>query len=208
MRSSLLSVAAAAVWLAASGSALQACEGGKTLFEDHFDRLEPTWGKTDESFYVKDGQLLVLPDPDQAYYAFNESGFYDDVTYCVTVVAVNADLAGDSFGGLIFWGVDNDNYYSLSITADGYAAVFRRNKGKMAAQIAWAKFAAIEKGDGASNELSVVTKGKRATVYVNGSRFGQINGQPPKDGWQFGVRAASPKNSRATYGFDDARVAE
>lgn len=202
MRASWFAAGAAAVWLAVGGVA-QACEGSKTVFADQFDRLDLTWGDAGDSFYVNGGHLTVIPSPDQAYYAFNNSGYYDDIDLCVDVLSVNADLSGDSFAGLIFWGVDKDNYYSFVITADGYAAAFRRQKGKSLTQVDWTEFDAIKKGADMANQLRVVTKGNSATLYVNGKEFKQINGQPPEDGWLFGVRAASPKNSKATYGFDN-----
>jgi len=206
MRASFLAAGAAALLLVVNVSSGLACEGSKTLFEDTFDRLDPTWGVEDESFFVQNGQLHILPSPDQAYYAFNNSGYYDDVDYCVDVIAVNADLAGDSYAGEIFWGIDKDNYYSFLITADGYAAVFRRQKGKTLSQVDWEQLSAIKTGADAVNQLRVVTKGNQATLYVNGTEFRTITGQPPEDGWQFGVRAASPKNSKATYGFDNVKL--
>ena len=208
MRSSLLVSGMAALWLAVGGTAVQACEGDKTLFEDSFDTLDPTWGAESNSFSVKDGQLRILPDPDQAYYSFSNFGFFDDVDYCASVISVNADLSGASFAGLIFWGVDSDNYYSFVITADGFAAVFRRQKGKSLTQVDWTKFDAIEKGEDANNQVRVLIKGKTATLYVNGTKFRQVTGKPPDNGWQFGLRAASPKNSRATYGFDDIKLTQ
>ena len=206
MRASSFAAGAVALLLVLQASSGQACEGGKTLFEDGFDRLDPTWGQTDESFYVSDGRLLILPNPDQAYYAFNNSGYYDAVDYCADVIAVNADLSGDSYAGLIFWGIDKDNYYSFLVTADGYASVFRRQKGKTLSQVEWAKFDAVKTGADAVNQLRVVTSGSQAKLYVNGTEFQTISGQPPEDGWQFGVRAASPKNSKATYGFDNVKL--
>ena len=206
MRASSLAAGAAAGFLVLNATAGQACEGSKTLFEDGFDRLDPTWGQADDSFYVKDGRLFILPNPDQAYYAFNNSGYYDIVDYCVDVIAVNADLSGDSYAGQIFWGIDKDNYYSFLVTADGYAAVFRRQKGKTLSQVDWVEFSGIKTGADAVNQLRVVTSGTQAKLYVNGSEFQTITGQPPEDGWQFGVRAASPKNSKATYGFDNVEL--
>lgn len=204
MRAYSLAAGAAALVLMAS-SAL-ACQGPKVLFEDTFDRLDPTWGVEDDAFFIKNGELNILPNPDQAYYAFNNSGYYDDVDYCVDVIAINADLAGDSYAGEIFWGIDKDNYYSFLVTADGFASVFRRQKGKTLSQVDWEKFDAVKTGADAVNQLRVVTQGNKATLYVNGAEFRTITGQPPDDGWQFGVRAASPKNSKATYGFDNVKI--
>jgi hypothetical protein len=206
MRASIMAAGAAALLLVVNASSGFACEGSKTLFEDTFDRLDPTWGVEDDSFFVQNGELRILPNPDQAYYAFNNSGYYDDVDFCVDVIAVNADLAGDSYAGEIFWGIDKDNYYSFLVTADGYASVFRRQKGKTLSQVDWEQFSAIKTGADAVNQLRIVTKGNQATLYVNGTEFRTITGQPPEDGWQFGVRAASPKSSKATYGFDNVKL--
>jgi hypothetical protein len=206
MRGSILVAGAAALWLASIAAPALACEGSKVLYEDPFDRLDPTWGEEDDAFHIDRGKLVILPDPDQAYYAFNNSGYYTDIDLCADVIAVNADLSGDSYAGVIFWGTDKDNYYSVLITADGYASVFRRQKGKSLSQVDWVQFEGIQKGAEAVNTIRVVTKGNEATFYINGKKFETITGQPPEDGWQFGLRAASPKNSKATYGFDNVKL--
>ena len=208
MRASWLAAGAAAVWFVVAGVAAQAaiCQGGKTLWADSFDRLDPTWGDADNQFYVDNGVLDVIPHADQAYYGFNNSAYYLDADYCVDVLAIKVDLKGDSYAGAIFWGIDKENYFSFLITADGWAAVFRRQKSESQTLIDWQKFSAIKKGTGAVNRVGVVTRGSRATFYVNGTKFKSITGQPPDNGWLFGVRAASPKNWEATYGFDNVKV--
>src|SRR5690606_1560127 len=131
---------------------------------------------------------------------------YDDIDYCLSVTPKKADPDGDSFAGPIFWASDYDNYYSVLIAAEGSIGVFRRQRGKTLPQVNWADFAALKEGNGAVNEVRVVTQGNHATIFVNGQKYRTIKGQPPSVGQQIGVRATSPKNDRAIFTFDNIKA--
>ena len=66
--------------------------------------------------------------------------------------------------------------------------------------------AALHAGDGATNQLRVVTKGSLASLYVNGEKFKDISGQPPEKGQEIGLIAYSPKKGPATYAFDNVKI--
>jgi len=190
---------------APAGVAL-ACQGSQTLFEDTFETLAPTWGGTDDAFFIEDDRLTIMPDYDEYYSALSTMGTYADIDFCTKLSPIKADPEGNSFAGLMFWAIDYDNYYYIVITAEQSIGVFRRQRGRVLPQLRWAKFDALQPGNGAENELRVVTVGNTATIYVNGQRYGAIKGQPPGDGQQIGVRATSPRNDRAVWAFDDVKV--
>ena len=124
------------------------------------------------------------------------------------IYSVNADPAGNSFAGVMFWATDYDNYYYALIAGDGAVGIFRRQRGKTLKQTDWTVFDAANKGKEAVNELRVVTIGKEASVYVNGKLFKTMKGQPPENGQEIGVRATSSKGEKAIYAFDDIKVTE
>jgi hypothetical protein len=195
------------IW-ALAGASAHACEGTDVLFEDNFESLDTTWGDADDSFYVKDGRLVITPDLDKYYAALNTAGVYDDIDYCVRLYSLKADPKGNTFAGVVFWATDYDNYYYALIAGDGAVAIFRRQRGKVLQQVDWTPFGAVKKGDDAVNNLRVVTVGKRASIYVNGQLFREVTGQPPPNGQEIGVRAISAKNLKAVYAFDDIKITE
>jgi hypothetical protein len=189
-----------------SAEVAMACQGSPVLFEDSFAALDPTWGNAEDAFFLEDGQLTIMPGYDEYYSALNTIGTYEDIDLCFNLEAIKADPEGNSFAGLIWWAIDYDNYYYVVVTAEQSIGVFRRQRGRVLPQLRWTTFDALKPGNGAVNELRVVTVGNAATIYVNGREYGTIKGQPPSDGQQIGVRATSPRNDRAVWGFDDFRI--
>jgi len=64
----------------------------------------------------------------------------------------------------------------------------------------------IEKGATVINEIRVITKGKTAKLFINGTPFRDVKGQPPKDGSLIGLLACSPNNASAHMAFDNLVV--
>lgn len=206
MRKWMVALLAAAAWTVA-GVAAQACQSKTLVYEDTFERFEPTWGSEDFDYYVEDGKLLVDAYEDLETAVFNQfSYYYDSADICVTVTNTDVKKSDDTTASIVFWVVDYDNYYACLIDPQGQAAIFRVQKGKLLFQVKWTKFDAVKKGEGATNDLRVLVKGKSATFFVNGKQFRQFNGVPPKDGWTVGVRAFGAGDDGVTYAFDDFKV--
>lgn len=193
--------------LAATGTAA-ACGDGKVLFSDDFATFQTTWGKSSNELFVEGGHLVMKPKADYTLWAPNTAGIYEDMDLCSQVTTVDPVDAGNSFVGLVFWYVDDSNYYSLEIDGDGYASIWRRQNGRWLAQLDWTKSDLLKPGNGAVNELRVVTKGNVASYYLNGKLFKEGMGVPPDDGQQVGIIASSPKQGVATYSFADFKVSE
>jgi hypothetical protein len=202
----LTACAAGLVLVAGITGAALGCEGSQVLYEDKFDDLASTWGPADDSFFIQDGRLTITPGYDEYYSALNTMGLYDDIDLCGEITAVKADPDGNSFAGLIFWAIDYDNYYYLMITAEGSLGVFRRQRGRVLPQLRWGSVDTLKQGNGAVNELRIVTVGNLASIFVNGQFYASFKGQPPADGQQIGVRATSPRNDRGVWAFDDLKI--
>ncbi len=196
---------AAAIWLGGFGTA-SACQGTAILFQDSFDRLQPTWGEESDSFKVVDSQLEVSPAADSYHWSANSANLYDDIDMCVTMITIGEGDPVEAKAGLIFWYVDVNNFYVFELAPNGKASVQRRQRGKWLAQVDWRDAAGANKGDGAINELRVTTVGSLATFYVNGTQFEELEGSPPENGQQIGLFAASPPGGPARFGFDNLKV--
>jgi hypothetical protein len=74
--------------------------------------------------------------------------------------------------------------------------------------IAWQESDAIKKGEGAENQVKVVTKGNQATVLINGQEVIRLNGQPPQGGSLIGVKAASGPDGANTVAFANLQISQ
>jgi regulation of enolase protein 1 (concanavalin A-like superfamily) len=173
----------------------------KTLMHDQFDELAASWG-TFENYHVEGGKLVIKPPAGYNTPTINTASLYDDVDICVDMTVPPPKVKGNC-GGIIFWAVDYDNYYSLQVDTDGNAAVWRRQKAKWLNQIAWQPFAAVRAAANQVNSLRVVTSGSTARMYVNGQLFKELPGQPPKGGSEIGLLACSPNEESATVYLDN-----
>jgi hypothetical protein len=201
---------ATAMLVLVGAAAAQACEGKRVLFEDRFDEneLQSTWDGSPDEVKLQDGRMIVTTKPDWTVWVPNTASLYDDIDMCVDVTTVQAVDPATNRVGLVFWYTDDKNFYTLETDASGNASVWRKQRGKWLEQVSWAKEPALHTGDGATNQLRVVTKGNAATVYINGEKFKDITGQPPDNGQEIGVIAYSPKKGAATYAFANVKITQ
>ncbi len=199
-------IVALLAWFGACDVAFAACQGSTILYQDSFDRLQPTWGTETDSFKVVNSQLEVQPPADTYYWSANSANLYDDIDMCVTMTTIAQVDPLESKAGVVFWYGDANNFYVFELAPNGKASVWRRQRGKWLAQVEWRDAESANQGDGAINELQVTTIGSKATFYVNGQKFEELEGSPPDNGQQIGIFAASPPTGVATFGFDNLSV--
>jgi hypothetical protein len=199
---------ATAVLVLVGAGAAQACEGKKVLFEDQFNELQSTWGSSPDVVKVEGGRMVVSSKAARSAWLPNSAAVYDDIDMCVDVTTVEAVDPKTNSVGLIFWYADDKDFYAVETDASGNASIWRQQRGKWLKQVAWTKVPSLHIGDGATNQLRLVTKGSLATVYMNGEKFRDINGQPPEKGQEIGLIAYSPKKGPATYAFGNVKVTQ
>ena len=199
---------ALAIALLASVSVAQACQGPTVLFQDDFSSLEPTWGSASNEVGVADHHMVLKPEANFTLWVPNTASLYDDVDVCADFTSVAAVDADHSYAGLIFWYVDDDNFYAFEYAANGNASAWRRQRGRWLKQVDWQGVPSLKPNDGATNQLRVVTAGTKATFYVNGNEFSSIKGALPSNGQQVGLIASSPQNAVATYSIANFKVTE
>jgi YD repeat-containing protein len=188
--------------------AANACQGQNVLFEDNFDKLDPTWGEATSEIGVENHQLVLKPEANFSLWVPSNAGVYDDIDFCADFTTVEAVNADSSYAGLIFWYTDDDNFYAFEYDANGKASVWRRQRGRWLKQVFWQPADGLKPNDGATNQLRVVTVGNQASFYVNGNQFSALKGTPPDNGQQIGMIASSPESAVATYAIGNVKVTE
>jgi hypothetical protein len=174
------------------------------LFEDTFTAVDPSLALETGS-QVKDGKMVIALTANTWVRYLYQVGFFTDAD--ITLTASNT--VGDSLGacdlGIVFWGIDNNNFYTAAIQADGSCSIFRFTGGRWLTPANVPPPLGVHKGIGTANLLRVVTKGNRATFYVNGTQVTAITGMPPAGGGLVGIYAQS-NNSASTWTAQDLKV--
>jgi hypothetical protein len=190
--------------LSVTKSAL-ACKGSQVLFQDNFATLDPAWGNSSQNLSVNNGKLVLQPNLNAGFVALNQANLYNDVDACIKMSMAKSDDPAWG-GGLVFWAKDNSNYYTLLMSGDGQFSIRRYVSDRALTPVDWRESASIKKGIGQVNELRVVTRGNRATAYINDTEVITFNGQPPDGGSLIGVKASSAEKSQIVWEFSDLKI--
>jgi hypothetical protein len=171
----------AALMVVGAANAALACQGSKVLFEDKFDTADPTWGPESDKFKISGGQAVVRPPGGQYFWAWNTGSLFDDADACYS--ATMLDKASDptlSYGGLMFWVADNDNFYTFITASNGYFKVGRYVSGNWVTDpIGWTVSPALKQGPNVTNSVRVKFEGSQVTAEINGTKVISFKAQPP-----------------------------
>jgi hypothetical protein len=198
-----LAMAMAVVLLAVSVSL-----AGKVLFEDKFTSLDPSWGAPGPIMDVKDGKLIITPKVNTTQTILNQAEVYPndfEATFAMSYVKAPAPTWGS---GLVFWARDYSQYYAVLINVEGWFGIQRNVNGRYLLPVAWRESDAIKKGLGAENQVKVVTKDKKATVFINGKEVISFSGQPPQGGTLVGFKVASGPEGSNTVAFSNFQLVQ
>lgn len=176
------------------------------LYEDKFTSMDPGWGAPDKNFDIKDGKMTVQPNAKETYTAIYEGNIFpNDMDASINLKFVKAK--DPTWGaGLLFWSSGMKNFYGLLVNANGWYTIQRRMGDRFINPVSWQQSDAIKKGTGVDNQLRIVTKGDKATVFINGKELITFTGTPPEGGSQIGIRAASGDEEPNVIEFTDLKV--
>jgi hypothetical protein len=166
-----------------------ACGSGELLFEEKFATLDPAWGfsETDESRTNGADGLTYKLKPNDSRFLLNQASLYDDYEVCVTFTTETPEKAG-TYVAVDIWGVDAKNVYEVDILpASGNYSVYRFQNNKLLKPVPLRKHDSINVGTKVTNELSVVVKGSKGSITINGKKVGDFTGKPPEGGSLVGV---------------------
>ena len=189
---------ALAVVLALCGAnAAAACQGrGAPLLDDDFKTADPGWGQPDNIASFTANGLVMTPPAGGSAWRWNSNYAMARADLCATAInppQLPSPADEDTVGavGLWFWGADPQNFYTATISLDGTAAVTRLVGGSWRTVIAPVRTPAVKTAAGAVNEVEIVTRGNTASLYVNGTKVQDFEGQTPAGGGPPGIYAES-----------------
>ena len=188
--------------------AVTASLAGKVLFEDKFTSLDPSWGAPGPIMDAKDGKLTITPQKNTTQTILNQANVFPndmEATYAMTYVKAPAPTWGS---GLVFWAKDYNEYYAVLVNAEGWFGVQRHIAGRFLLPVAWRQSDAIKKGEGAENQVKVVTKGNKATISINGKEVISLSGQPPEGGSLIGFKVASGPEGSNSVAFSNFQLVQ
>jgi hypothetical protein len=175
------------VILLLAGTTSPAARAEELLFEDDFAALDAAFGEPSDALNAEKGELWCKLDKNQWWRPFYQSMVFDDAD--ITVKVKMPDLTAEQGGGVgvMFWGVNADDMYLLELSDAGTFAVRRFTPTRVLYPVYWRSSDAINSDPDAWNELRVVTRGKYATVYINGQEQAKFKGRPPQGGSLVGL---------------------
>jgi len=169
-----LSVMACATIMGEKAPAVDSPPQANILFEDDFSNESTAdWDKyTDEDGMTdySNGQYRILINVDSFFYWANPRLSFSDVVVEVDATRVGGDGDENQFG-LICRHQDINNWYTLVIGSDGWAAIRKRLDGGELEFLAQTDpgVSGINQGN-AVNHLKAECIGDRLTLYVNGKK--------------------------------------
>ena len=198
-----LAMAMAVVLLAVTASL-----AGKVLFEDKFASLDPSWGAPSPLRNVKDGKFIITPSVNMTQTVLNQANVYPndaEASFAMTFVTAPAPKYGS---GLVFWAKDNNEYYAVLLSVEGWFGVHRNVAGRYLLPVGWRESDAIKKGEGAENQVKVATKGNIATIFINGKEVISLSGQPPQGGTLIGFKVGSGPEGCNSVAFSNFQLVQ
>ena len=104
---------------------------------------------------------MVRPPGGQYFWAWNTGFLFDDADVCYS--ATMLDKTSDptlSYGGLMFWVADNDNFYTFITASNGYFKVGRYVSGNWVTDpIGWTVSPALKQGPNVTNSVRLKFEG-------------------------------------------------
>lgn len=183
---------------------------GTAAFADDFKAVDTAWiGVPSDSAYLADGVLKIKAAVNSTWRIAYWALVFKDISVCAELKApASFTDAGDTAGGVIFWGTDFDNYYSVNIYADGSYAIDRRVAGQVVKVAPKIVHAAIKKGQSAENRVKVTIAGNLGTLFINDVKVQDFRGQPPASGSSVGLFGESEAKERAEWSYSGIVVTE
>jgi hypothetical protein len=183
----------AALMLAGVANTALACQGSKVLFEDKFDSADPTWGPESDKFKIGGGQAVVRPPGGLYFWSWNTGFLFEDADICYSSTMLDKPTDPTlSYGGLMFWVADNENFYTFITASNGYFKVGRRLSGNWVTDpIGWTVSPSLKQGPGQANTVRVKLEGNQVTAEINGTKAVTFKAQPPDRPSAIGILSGS-----------------
>jgi hypothetical protein len=193
----------------AAGPALADCTGDELFADDFSDPVasKDIWGQGD-FFNINKGYLEIKVKPRYTGWVAVPSGQRDfnvcfDVTY---PEAKNPD--GGTYGGIVFWFKDWQNFYGVVTTPIGAAGAFRITKDRWLNLVPFYKRDVIKAGPGQKNSFQVTVKGSVGTVYANNEKLFAFRAVASEALDNVGLLAHSEEDQENPWQFGNVKLTD
>jgi len=176
-----------------------ACEGqtGKVIFEDKFTDDAGGWSFGDDLILNAPGATFTLEDSDDgnASTFFNETFTATQGDFCVEMTFPLDAAKVDAGINVVFWGVDDSNYWDVYAGADGAVSLGKWVDDKWSTIFETTTNNLVKIGPTDVNSVHAIVKNGTITVVVNGQTVKTIRAQIPSENLKFGFRGEYDKSS-------------
>jgi len=187
---------------------------GYIYFQDDFNNSTSGWITTGENFsgdyiieYDADGYRITIKIQDKDVPTFNPKLMYTDASIEVSATNTNLDISDNSFG-IICRYTNNDNYYYLVITSDGFYDIGKNVNGVVDSIInPGGSMQQLNINLDPTNHLVAVCNGSTLTLSVNNNLLASVTDSSLTSGW-VGLIASSYDYEDVIIRFNDISVAK
>jgi len=192
------------------------CDQLSPTFVDDFKSQTIRWVRLGETSlgsnaYYEDGQMVLLAALENTKWIVAPDRQFTNVAICADVKSPpEANDLGRTAGGLVFWSRPGnmDDVYTASVYPDGSYAIHRKHGGTWSTIGAKRAFSAIRTGLDSENQLTLTLKDSHATLYINGVKAQEFDGDPPSGGGVVGLFSRSEPEQQNEWRFRKIVVAQ
>ena len=179
--------------------------GAEVLFSDDFSSANSGWDRASDkdslSDYV-DGQYVIAVHVESLYVWANPGQSFGDVVVDVDTAQLEGPDNNDY--GVLCRYQDQDNFYRILISGDGYYAFIRQVEGESTLLIDWTQSSAINQG-AARNRLTVICEGDTLALLVNDRFVAETSDDALSEG-DIGLTAGAFNEPGVRVAFDNVVV--
>lgn len=188
-----------------------ACEGGKVLLEDKFEKLNPAWGFTLDAAIEKVGPGGFVAEAPPNYYrrTLSQLSYYTDYVACATFkttfTCTNTNQCeSQPYVGIVVMSADTRNFYVFEVaTSYNTYSLSRVQNNKWLYPVGWTAIPggkAFKSGD--TVEVQATVKGTNMKFAIDGQQVLEFDGAGPTDGslvgFELSTYASDTKPSQFT----------
>lgn len=183
------------------------------VLRDDFASARPGWDLSQTTrgstgFYA-DGQMVVQAAERASLGILYTSQRFKNVTICARVQSpADERTNATTGGGIAFWSRDSHRFYVAGVHPDGSYGVYRFGIGSASVIMPRTRVESVKPGLGVVNEIVVRLNGNSGTLYINGSKVGDFDGEAPDNGGSVGLWGQSQEDQANEWRFLSISVVE
>jgi tetratricopeptide (TPR) repeat protein/Tol biopolymer transport system component len=174
-------------------------------WQDDFSTPEGGWGEASDLQSVKkyeNGQYHISVNASELF-IWSTAG-QDLADFMVEVEATQVSGPNDNGYGLLFRFQDNEHFYRVDISGDGFYLLSKRSENQWVTLVDWTESPFIHKGQ-ATNRLKVICQGSQISLYVNDRHLTDFSDVSHNHG-DIGLFAGTLSQGGVHISFDNFKV--